>query len=53
MTVLAYTIGFNTLMWMNAGTFRLIKIYFEIPDTQLSFRASPISIVADTAEISA
>ena len=32
MTVLAYTIDFSALMWMNTGTFRLTKIYSEAPE---------------------
>ena len=32
MAVLAYTIGFSPLVWMNTGTFRLIKIYSEVPE---------------------
>ena len=32
---MAYTIGFNTLVWMNTGAFRLIKIYSEVQ--RLSF----------------
>ena len=37
---------------MNTGTFRLIKIYFEVLDDSGFISSSPISIVADTAEIS-
>ena len=51
MAVLAYTIGFNALVWMNIDAFRLIKMYSEISDDSATFRASPISIAADTAEI--
>ena len=51
MTVLAYTIGFNALMWMNIDAFRLIKIYSENSDDSATFRASPISIAANTAEL--
>ena len=32
MAVLAYTIGFKALVWMNTDTFKLIKIYFEAPE---------------------
>ena len=32
MAVLAYTFGFNALVWMNTGMFRLIKVYSEVPD---------------------
>ena len=37
---------------MNGGHYRLVKINFVIPKTQLSFQASPVSIRADTAELS-
>ena len=53
MAVSAYTIAFYTLMRMNTGTFRLIKMYCEVPEDSISFQASPISIDADTAEIAA
>ena len=42
MAVLAYTIGFNALVWMNTGTFRLITIYFEIPDDS-AFISMPLN----------
>ena len=32
MSILVYTIGFNTLVWMNTNALRLIKIYFEVPE---------------------
>ena len=32
MAVLAYTTAFCALVWMNTGTFRLIKIYSEVPE---------------------
>ena len=32
MAVFAYTTAFCALVWMNTGTFRLIKIYFEVPE---------------------
>ena len=32
MAVLAYTLGFSALVWMNTGMFRLIKIYSEVPE---------------------
>ena len=53
MAVLAYTIGFSLLMWMNTEEFRLIKYTLRSQKTQLSFWASPILVAADTAEIPA
>ena len=32
MAALAYTTAFCALVWMNIDTFRLIKIYFEVPE---------------------
>ena len=32
MAVLAYTTTFCTLIWMNTGMFRLIKVYSEVPE---------------------
>ena len=52
MAVLAYTTAFYALVWMNTGTFRVIKIYSEVPEDS-AFRTSSVSIDADTAEISA
>ena len=37
MAVLAYTIGFNALVWMNTSTFRLSKIYVLGGPKGLSF----------------
>ena len=53
MAVLAHTTAFCALVWMNTGTFRLMKITLRSQKTQLSFRASLISIDADMAEIPA
>ena len=52
MAVLAYTIGFNALIWMNTDMHRLIIIYFEVPEDQafISSRSHFIFAV-DTAEI--
>ena len=52
MAVLAYTIDFNTLVWMNTGMFRHIKIYSEVSDDNFHFEQVAILITADTAEIS-
>ena len=52
MAVLAYTIVFCTPMWMNTGTFRLIKYTLRSQKIQLSFQASLILIDADTDDIS-
>ena len=30
MDVLAYIVAFCTLVWVNTGVFRLMKIYFEV-----------------------
>ena len=51
MDVLAYTTGFNALVWMNTDVLRLIKYTLRSQKTQLSFQTSPISITADTTEI--
>ena len=48
--VFAYNIAFCALVSMNTDTFRLIKIYSEVPEDSALFKASPISIDADTAE---
>ena len=35
MAVLTYTTAFCTLIWMNIGIFRLIKIYSEVPEVSV------------------
>ena len=50
--VLAYTGAFSALVRMSYHTCRLLKYTSPSQKTQLSFRASLVSIDADTAEIS-
>ena len=52
MTALAYTIIFCAPMWMNIGTFSLIKIYSEVSEDSAFISSGIVLIDADMADIS-